>query len=355
MSLGVATSDTVPAPIVTGAAREAWAAVVGSDPAALPEQTPEWVDAICDGSRFTDVSRSYLFADGRRFVLPLVTRRGTPRAAAQLWSFPNAWGIGGPVGAGLDRNVVDHIINDLRGLGAARVSIRVDPLDDHHWRHLAADGGVLVIPRTTHVAELRDGPEAHLASLSKQTRFNIRKAGRRGVRIEVGGGGALLDDHYRLFLSSVDRWAGRQHEPLALARWRAARRDPLVKLRNIGAHLGDRFRVIVGYVDDRPAASAIILLGDTTRYTRGAIDAELIRGTNANDAVHWRALELAYEHGARRYNMGETGSAAGLARFKERFGAAAVHSGEYRLERLPLTNTDQAARRLVKRVVGFKD
>lgn len=350
-----AAPHTVPTPIVTGADRAAWAEIAAADPSALPEQSPEWTDAICDASAYADVSRMYRFADGRRFVLPLVARRGMPRAARQLWSFPNAWGIGGPVGEDLDRDVVDHIVDDLAALGAARVSIRVDPLDDPHWQHLATDGRALVLPRTAHVAELHADAESHLAALSKQTRFNIRKAARRGVRVEVGTGGALLDDHYQLFLASVDRWAGRQNEPLALARWRAARRDPLDKLERIGVHLCDRFRVVVGYVNDRPAASAVILLGPTTRYTRGAIDAGLVRGTNASEAVHWRALELAYEHGASRYNMGETGSAEGLARFKERFGAVAVPYAEYRLERVPITGVDRAARRLVKKVVGFTD
>ena len=354
MILDLATG-ALPVPAVTSPAQREWAEIAATDPAALPEQTPEWTAAICDGSAYADVSRAYRFADGRRFVLPLVARRGLPRPAAQLWSFPNVWGIGGPVGRGLDRHVVDHIVEDLRGLGAARVSVRIDPLADAHWRHLALDGRALVIPRTAHVAELHDDASSHLAGLSKQTRFNIRKAGRRGVRIEVGTGGELLDAHYELFLRSVDRWAEHQHEPLALARWRAARRDPLAKLERIGRHLGERFCVIVGYVDERPAASAIVLLGATTRYTRGAIDADLVRGTNANDAVHWRALELAYADGAHRYNMGESGSADGLAHFKERFGAVAVPYGEYRLERLPLTSADRAARRLVKRVVGFKD
>jgi len=350
-----AAPDMVPAPIVNRADRGVWAAVVDSDPAALPEQTPEWVDAICDGSRYTDVSRSYLFADGRRFVLPLVTRRGMPRAAEQLWSFPNAWGIGGPVGTGLDRHVVDHIAADLRGLGAARVSIRIDPRDDIHWRHIAESRDALVLPRTAHVAELLESPEAHLASISSRTRYNLRKAERKGVRLETGFGGELLDDHYGLFLSSVERWAGRQHEPLAMARWRAARRDPLAKLRSMSEHLGDRFVVVVAFIDGRPAASAIMLLGPTTRYTRSAIDVELSRGTCASDAVQWRALELAYQHGARWYNMGESGSSAGLAEYKERFGAVAVPYGEYRFERIPITRVDRAARGLVKRVVGFKD
>lgn len=348
-------SGPSPAPEVAPATVDEWHEIVAGDPSALPEQTPQWTAAICDHTSAVDVSRVYRFADGRRFVLPLVARRGIPAVAAQLWSFPSAWGIGGPVGAHLDRHAVEHIVEDLLRLKPLRVSIRIDPVTDHLWRHLPALGRMIAVPRTAHVVELHRDAAVHLASLSRQTRYNIRRAERRGVDVRVGIGGRLLDDHYGLFLRSVDRWADQQHEPRRLARLRATRRDPLVKLQRIADHLGDRFTTVVGYVDGCPAASAIVLLGSTTRYTRGAIDAELVKGTNANDAVHWRALTLAYDTGARRYNMGDSGSAAGLSRFKERFGATPVEYGEYRIERLPLTRIDRAARAAVKKLIGFED
>ena len=50
--------------------QEVWRAVLADDPRALPEHTPEWVDAVCAAS-FRDATRLYEFGDGRRFVLPL--------------------------------------------------------------------------------------------------------------------------------------------------------------------------------------------------------------------------------------------------------------------------------------------
>ncbi|MGI9646819.1 MAG: GNAT family N-acetyltransferase [Ilumatobacteraceae bacterium] len=341
-------------PIVTSTSVADWASIANAS-SALPEQTPEWIEAMCVAATYADASRTYRFADGRRYVLPLVRRRGLPLRLTRLWSYPNAWGFGGPVGDELDPIVVDHIVDDLGSLGVAGISIRINPTDEAAWRHTETSGSKIRIPRVAHIAELKGDPAAHLAGLSQQTRYSIRKAARRGVCLEIGAGGELLEDHYELFLKSVARWAERQREPLVLARHRAVRRDPLPKLAGIAAHLGDRFRVVVGYVDDRPAASAIILLGSTTRYTRGAIDSDLVRGTNASEAVHWRALEAAYEHGATWYNMGETGAGTGLARFKERFGAVAHAYGEYRMERLPISTVDRVGRRAIKRLVGFKD
>jgi hypothetical protein len=347
--------DLVVAPTVSSPSRDEWEEIASGDPSAVAEQFPSWIDAITACSAFVDRSRLYRFADGRRFVLPLVARRGVPTPTASLWSFPNAWGIGGVVGADLDAVVVDRIVDDLHALGVARVSIRVEAGSDAHWRHLVDDKRVTVLPRTTHVADLGPGSEAYFAQLPGMTRRAVRRAERRETQIRVGRGGELLAEHYRLFERSIERWAAQQHEPTWLAMVRGRRRDPLSKLRSIGEHLGDRFCVIVGDVGGVPAASAIVLLGPTVRYTRGAIDVAVAGSTGVNDAVHWRALELAMEYGASRYNMGESGSSAGISAFKERFGAVPVTSGEYRIERLPLTAADRAARAAVKKLIRFQD
>jgi hypothetical protein len=342
-------------PRVSAANRTEWAAVAAGDPDAVAEQTPEWVDAICEGFGYTDRSRMYQFDDGRRFVLPLVARRGVPGRLASLSSFPNAWGVGGPVGAELDAAAVDHIVADLRTLGVARVSIRVEATRDAAWRHLVDDPGIIVIPRNTHVADLTPGVDAYFGTLNKTTRRGIRRTQRDEADIRVGVGGELVEHHYELYLRSLERWAGRQHEPVWMARARGMRRDPIEKLRAMGRNLGDRFCVVAGFVDGQPAASVIILLGPTVRDTRGAVDPELAGRTGINDGVQWRALELAMEYGASRYNMGESGSSAGISAFKERFGAVPVTSGEYRIERLPLTAADRAARAAVKKLIRFQD
>jgi lipid II:glycine glycyltransferase (peptidoglycan interpeptide bridge formation enzyme) len=138
-----------------------------------------------------------------------------------------------------------------------------------------------------------------------------------------------------------------------LALQRAQRRDPVSRLYLMARHLGDRFAIVIGRVDGLPAASAVVLLGRTTRYTRGATDVEVAGRTGAPVAVQWAAIGLARRFGSTSYNMGESGEAPGLAAFKEGFGAKPVRYGEYRIERLPFTRADQAARRTVKRMIGF--
>jgi hypothetical protein len=342
--------------VITPAPREEWRAVVAGDARALPEHAPEWVDALCATGRYVDASRYYVLEDGRTFVLPLVARRGLFGVGGWLQGFPPSWGIGGLVGADADVGVLRGVLADLRSTGSLRIGLRPDPTRWVDWRAAAEpDPTILTVPRRAHVIDLTGGAEHAFAQFSKSARRGTRVAERAGVRIEIDRTGALLDDYYRLYLLSVDRWAGRQHEPRALARFRARRRDPLSKLQAMADSLGKAFVVALAYVDDRPAFGSITLLGQTAHDTRAAMDRELVEGTYAGDLVQWRMIQLACELGCTAYHLGESGQSASLAQFKEKFGARPVDYAELRLERLPWTRVDQALRSLVKRVLGFRD
>lgn len=334
--------------------RRVWQSVARRDPTLLPEQTPEWVDAICATGHYEDVSRLYSSAAGDQFVVPLVRRRGLSGAGGRLSSFPPAWGIGGVVGDGLTSAVVESIVDDLRSMGALTMTIRIDPIDETLWRGTVGRG-VLAVARRAHVMQLPADSDQHYRELSQAARRSLRIADRNNVRVEVAYDGSLLDEHYGLFMKSVERWARHQHEPLALARFRARRRDPIEKLQAMADHLGPRFITAIGYVDDNPAASTIVLLGPTARETRAAMDFDLAGETRASYAVQWAAIEAARRFGSHTYNMGESGQSEGIAFFKERFGAIAIDHSEYHIERLPITKTHRLLRDGVKRLIGFRD
>ena len=120
--------------------RQQWRAVVDADPDALPEHTPEWVDAICAGGAYEDATRVYAAADGRRFVVPLVRRTGVAGWGGWYLSPPPAWGMGGVVGADLDENALRQILTDLIGLRAQRLWFRPDPLRAQLWDRVTAAG-----------------------------------------------------------------------------------------------------------------------------------------------------------------------------------------------------------------------
>jgi lipid II:glycine glycyltransferase (peptidoglycan interpeptide bridge formation enzyme) len=248
------------------------------------------------------------------------------------------------------------VLADLRRTRRQRVGLRPDPTRWTDWNAaVAGDRTVLTIPRRAHVIDLAGGAEHAFGRFSKSARRGTRVAERSGVRVEIDRTGALLEDYYRLYLLSIDRWAERQHEPRWLARFRARRRDPLSKLQAMAEHLGKAFVVAVAYVDDRPAFGSISLLGQTAHDTRAAMDRDLVDKTYAGDLVQWRMIELACELGCTAYHLGESGQSVSLAQFKEKFGAEPVDYAELRIERLPWTGTDRRLRSLVKKALRFRD
>jgi len=341
--------------VVTPAPRPFRRRLFVADTDALADHGPEWIDAMCDDGRYVDASRLYELPDGRRFVLPLTRRRGMAGVGGWLACHPPAWGIGGLVGPGADAGVVTAVLADLRLAGAARTWVRPNPVQGAYWAAAARQPGTVVMPRRAHVIDLTGGPDAVLARMPASTRRGLRVAARRGVRVEVDRTGRLLPIHQQLVQASILRWAEHQHEPAALARWRAARRDPPAKLEAIARHLGAALVVLVAYLDDRPVASNITLLGAAAHDTRAAIDRPVAGPVRAAELLQWRAIQLACQHGCRTHHLGETGASVSLAQFKERFGAVGVDYAEYRLERIPYTRCDRALRAATKRALRFRD
>lgn len=271
-------------------------------------------------------------------------------------AYGSGWGIGGIVGPDLDPAAVEGILADLVNDEAVYTHLRPNPLKAAIWDE--ADTSIArSIPRRAHVLSLEGGVEPTRQRFRKSGRVGMRKAQKHGVEVSVFLGGEMLDVYYeRLYMVSIERWAERQREPLALARARARHRDPLRKLETLARHLGDAFRMYLAFVDGEPVAGNIVVSGPNNSHsTRGAMDADLARITYAGYAAEWSAIKDACEAGHRSYQMGESGSNPSLSEYKERFGAEPITYNEYRIERLPLLTVDAWARGAVKRVIGFRD
>ena len=342
--------------VTTPAPRAVWREVLAADPDGLVTQSPEWTDALVAAGH-ADASRLYETPRGTRLVVPMVRRAAVrPRALAPQASMPAAWGMGGVVSdAPLERRDLDAVLEDLAAQRALVTGLRPNPLHAAAWE-AARRPGMLAIPRRAHVLDLAGGAETVWNERFRSTTRNrVRKAERAGLDVECDTTGRLVPVFHELFELSVERWAEQQHEPVALARRRARRRDPLRKFERMAAALGDAMRVWVAWKDGVPAASIIVLQGHNAHYTRGAMNKELARPTNANDLLEWLAIQDACAAGCRSYHMGESGSSRSLAQYKEKFGARPHDYAEYRLERLPFTRADTAARSAVKRVLRFRD
>jgi Acetyltransferase (GNAT) domain len=336
------------------APREVWNELCEADGDVLVSQTPEWTDIVCALAGASDASRLYDFGDGSRLVLPLVRSARRPRSLATRASLPGAWGFGGLIGGPPRVEQVRAVLADLQAHASLRISVRPNPLAGPVWK-AAAPPRMTRIARRAHVVDLRDGFEPVWRHFSKNARNSVRKAERLGVDVELDTAGRHASIFHSLYERSVERWARRQHEPLALARWRARRREPLEKFTELPRQLGDAGKLWVAWVDGRPAAAIFVLQAANAHYTRGAMDAELAGRSRANYLLHSIAIEDACRAGCNWYHLGESGFSPGLSQFKEALGGRAVEYAEYVPERFPVTRLDAGARALAKRAIGFRD
>jgi hypothetical protein len=343
---------------VGAAARGVWEQVLPTDPTALISQTPAWLDCVCASGRYEDATRAYRTADGRALVLPLVRLRKLPAVATIESSMPFGWSTGGLVcsGGGLGPEDVASVTEDLLSRRPLRTTVTPSPSAHDAWA--AGAGGRLV--RTQHMTQTLDlsGGFDHvwMHKFAKGVRGKCRKAERNQLSVEWDDTGRLIPVFDALYRKSVARWAEQQHEPLRLAQWRAARRDPPSKFRSVAERLGAACRVWVSWHAGEPGAVLVVLShGEHGTYWRGAMDKEVVARTGANELLHQLAIEDACRSGRRFYHMGESAPGSSLARFKRGFGTEEVHYAGYRYERVPLSETDEFVRRQVKRVLRFRD
>lgn len=314
------------------------------------------MDCLCEIGGYRDVSRLYRLRDGRELLLP-IAQRAFPGGIAVEASLPFGWGTGGLVAADPVRPAdVGLLWSDVARQRAVRTSIRPNPREGDVWA-ASAPPGLVVVPRTAHVLDLEGGFEAvWMQHFEGTARTAVRKAEKSSLVVESDTTGRLVPVFYELYRQSIDRWATQQHEPRLLARWRGAQRDPLRKFQSVAEHLGDACRVWVAWHDGEAAAAIVVLRqGAAASYWRGAMHKDLAGPTRANYLLHHHAIEQACADGCAYYHMGETGSSASLAQFKTRFGAQAYSYAEYHRERIPLTRADATARRIVKRILRFRD
>lgn len=338
--------------ITTPAPRVVWQQLMQCDPAAMPYQSPAWLDALCASGGYRDVSRLYELADDRQLLLPLVQRWPLPVAA----SLPASWGIGGLLATESLRIAdVATVFADLARLPYLQVRLRPNPCQQEIWA-AACPPQVQVAAKYAHVLDLSGGfDEVWSKRFVKRTRTAIRQAERAGLVVECDTTGQLIPVFYDLLVKSFGRWADKQNEPWLMGRVRGHLRDPLDKFQTIARLLGEVCHVWVAWYQDQPAASLLVLQASNANYARGAMDVALAGPTGANKLLQKLAIEEACRAGCRYYHMGESGASEGLAHYKTRFGAVGYAYQEYYIERLPLNQWDCTLRSWAKQLIGFQD
>ena len=332
--------------------RDVWGSLYRSDENAVVSQSLAWRDALFASDRYQDLSLLYEFPSGRQLVMPLAYRRQQPRWAYAVASWPQVWGIGGPItqGGQVSPTEAAMVLNDVarRGMIAATIMLRHDA--DKAWLSQARQFDVE--ERGCYVLDLAEGfGHVWQHRFRSNTRRAVRKAERSGLEIEVDRSGRLLDVFYDLFEKSLSRWAAAQHEPLWFTRMRMNRVCYTTPghLDLVAKHFGSDCATWVAWYKGQPAAANIVLRsGAYVKAWRGAMDKEIAAPVCATEFLDRLAIEEACEEGYRFYDMGGAEPGSSLARFKENLGATLLFTHELRTERLPVYR----ARRLSANVVS---
>jgi hypothetical protein len=149
----------------------------------------------------------------------------------------------------------------------------------------------------------------------------------------------------------VDRWAAQRGQPLAIARWLAARRDRAGQVAAAARALGERCVIWSVLRAGEPVAVNVILA--TANHAIGwmcAMDDRLARETLATYLIHSLSLQDACERGIRWFHMGESDAGSGAEHFKKYFGAVPCEYAALRLERLPFARAERGARAAYSRL-----
>ena len=169
-----------------------------------------------------------------------------------------------------------------------------------------------------------DGDEAHLLGRMKaKTRYNIRLAERKGVRVEVAPK-EQLPLFYRMYVQTAERngfaMSDYRYFSALFDADRSLPTDPEVVLL-LARHQGD------------PLAGAILVLSEQGALFLHGASANHRRELMAPYALHWQAMRYALSRDCRTYDMGAISpgddpdhSFHGMYRFKTGFGGRIVHN-----------------------------
>lgn len=178
-------------------------------------------------------------------------------------------------------------------------------------------------PEETILADLFKTEDELMANMHEKSRYNIRLAQKKGVRVRQ----ATADERaFESFLFLLHETALRD----GITSWPPERfwtfRKMFMTENSVGKNMPCA-ELLVGELDGQILAAAIIMLfGDSATYLYAASSSEN-RPANAPSLVLWEAIRLAKRTGKRWYDMwgiapaesGENHPWAGITRFKSRY------------------------------------
>ncbi len=176
-----------------------------------------------------------------------------------------------------------------------------------------------VQPQDTWMIDLAQNHDQLLQNMHAKTRYNIRLAERKGVRVRLAQSGQDFEAFWQLTKQTTARDDFSAHARTYYQAMLSALSSEFVRL------------YIAEYQGQIIAANIIVWFGQTATYLHGA-SADKYRNVMAPYALQWQQLQDAKEQGLRYYDfwgIAPPGSAkekawAGITRFKQYFGGFEV-------------------------------
>ena len=185
--------------------------------------------------------------------------------------------------------------------------------------------------RNTVLIDLRQDEEALLAAMKQKTRYNIRLAAKKGVRVRQGS----IDELPMLYTMYAETAVRDdfviRHEEYYLNTWR-------------GFMEADMAKILIAEVESEPIAALILFhFNGVARYMFG-MSTERYRELMPNHLLQWEAMRLSKALGCRTYDMwgapdvfDESDSMWGVFRFKQGFnGSTTRYLGAWDFTTRPL-------------------
>lgn len=315
--------------IETDVDRDAWDALVRSDPRGSFFQTTTWSHLL---SRSDDRwAPLWIVARGKGASaiggVPLMWRRKGPLRLAESMPYGTYGGFvivdGAPAGtaaelAGACRRALSEA--SIASLSLVDVESRASGLLD-------AGGAVteeaLIVP-------LEHGYEEARAGFKPSLRNKIRKAEKAGVTVRRAEGESDFETYHSMLAAMHNDWGTRL--PFGAAFFHALSDAPRDFVQMwLAVHEGE---IVAGDLN--------FSYGGTV-MNWGNVSRPEARRLATNSLLHDHAIREAAASGARAYNLGSSAGLPGVAAFKQAFGAAKTQYRRYRIERAWVSAARRAA------------
>ena len=253
----------------------------------------------------------------------LVIKRKLP--LGQCWLYVP----GGPVFKNLNDQIqISNILGKIVSLAKKEkaVFVKVDPVVPKSIKIELGEGwrksNKEVQPRNTLVLDLRRSEEDLLSGMRQKTRYNVRLAERKGVKVRFSKDRQDLETFINLAHEVSKRTSFRYHPD-----------DYYRTMYEVLAPAGLLEVAVAEYGEEALAASLLINFGEVSTYVHGASSMKR-KEVMAPHLMQWKSILRAKERGSKRYDFygvapKDAGNHlwSGVTRFKEGFGGRRVDYG----------------------------